>query len=317
MSLLQGTTVAIAVDLGLVAAAVGGLWVGANWFVAGATRLARRLGLSGLVIGLTVVAFGTSAPEFAVTVDAAVAGNPDISVANVVGSNVVNLGFVLGGAALVRALPTSRDLVWRDSLVLVGVTTLVLGLLWDLRLGRSEGLLLLGLLVGYLAVLVRSGSAGVAVDTDRIEPFESVDVARLVGGLGVVVGSAHLLVASAAGLAGAAGVSDWVVGATVVALGTSALEFVTSVAAARRGRAGLSAGNLVGSCVFNFLGVLGVAALVAPLPVSPAAVSGTTWLLATVVLVAVLFGTRRVLSRPEGALLIAVNAVNWIVDFLR
>ncbi|WP_348606750.1 calcium/sodium antiporter [Halobaculum rarum] len=317
MSLFQTGGGAVAIDLALVAAAVGGLWVGANWFVAGATRLARRLGLSGLVIGLTVVAFGTSAPEFAVTVDAAVAGNPDISVANVVGSNVVNLGFVLGGAALVRALPTSRELVWRDSLVLVGVTALVLGLLWDLRLERVEGFLLLGLLVGYLAVLVRSGSAGVAVDTAGIEPFERTDAARFVGGLGIVVVSAHLLVASAADLAGAAGVSDWVVGATVVALGTSAPEFVTSVAAARRGRAGLSAGNLVGSCVFNFLGVLGVAAVVAPLPVSPAAVSGTTWLLATVVLVAVLFGTRRVLSKPEGALLIAVNAVNWAVDFLR
>src|SRR6056297_4205412 len=126
-------------DALFIGVAVVALWFGADQFVTGAARVAKRLGVPGLVIGLTVVAFGTSAPEFAVSLDAALAGSADISVANVVGSNVVNLGFVLGGAALVRALPIAPDLVRRDSAVLLGATGLVLALLWDVRVGRLEG----------------------------------------------------------------------------------------------------------------------------------------------------------------------------------
>jgi len=302
-------------DLTLAAVAVVGLWLGADQFVRGASRLARRLGVSGLIVGLTVIAFGTSAPEFAVSIDAALTGSADISVANVVGSNVVNLGFVLGGAALVRALPIAPALVRRDTVALIGATALLLGFLRDFRIDRGEAAVFVVLLVGYLAVLARSGIGGDAGDEHAVA-FQLRDVLRLVGGLAVVIASAHLLVLAATALARDAGVSEWTIGVTIVAGGTSLPEFVTAVVAAQRGRAGLSAGNLVGSCLFNALGVLGVAALVRPLSVTPAAVESTGWLLGLVVLVTLLFWSGQVLSRVEGGLLVLVNLVDWAVELL-
>jgi cation:H+ antiporter len=307
---------AILVDAALVVAAVVGLGVGASQFVAGASRLARRVGLSGLVVGLTVVSFGTSAPEFAVTIDAALTAKPDISVANVVGSNVVNLGFILGGVALVRALPTSRALVRRDGTVLIGTTGLVLLLLWDLRLSRLEGGVLFALLVVYLFTLLRSGGTRITDDRDAATASPVRNAVRALVGLAAVIAGAHVLVLSAADLARVAGVSEWVIGVTVVAAGTSMPEFATSVAAARRGRTGLSAGNLVGSCVFNLLGVLGLAALVQPLPVVGTAIESTLWLLGTAAIVVLMFWSNEMLSRLEGGVLVLLNAANWVVDFL-
>ncbi|MDS0259697.1 sodium:calcium antiporter [Haloarcula sp. S1CR25-12] len=300
-------------DVLYVGVAVVALWFGADQFVTGAARVARRLGVSGLVVGLTVVAFGTSAPEFAVTLDAALAGQSDISVANVVGSNVLNLGFILGGVALVRALVTSPTLVRRDGLLLVASTALLLGLAADGRLSALEGAVLFASLLAYLGVLVRTESDGA---TTAADPFHPPDVGRLVVGLALVVGGGHLLVVSAVDIARVAGVSEWVIGLTVVAAGTSLPEFATSLAAARTGRTGISAGNLVGSCIFNALGVLGLAALVQPLTVSPVGVEGTAWLLGTTVLVVVLFYTEETLSRLEGGLLVVLNAANWLLNLV-
>lgn len=300
-------------DVLYVGVAVVALWFGADQFVTGASRVARRLGVPGLVVGLTVVAFGTSAPEFAVTLDAALAGRSDISVANVVGSNVLNLGFILGGVALVRALPTSRTLVRRDGLLLVVATGLLLAVAVDGRLSAVDGGLLFVSLLAYLGILARGGSDGAAT---AAEPFHLPDAGRLVVGLALVVGGGHLLVVSAVDIARAAGVSEWVIGLTIVAAGTSLPEFATSLAAARAGRMGISAGNLVGSCIFNALGVLGLAALVHPLTVSPVGVEGTAWLLGTTVLVVVLFYTEETLSSLEGGLLVALNAANWILNLL-
>lgn len=302
----------VLVDALLIGVAVVGLWVGADQFVAGAARTARRLGVPGLVVGLTVVAFGTSAPEFVVTVDAALVGRADVSVANVVGSNVLNLGFILGGVALVQALATTRTLVRRDATLLVGSTALLLGFVADGRLGRIEGAVLFASLLAYLGYLVRAGNGGSAADGDG--SFHWPDIGRLVGGLAVVIGAGHLLVASAVDIAGSVGVSEWVIGLTVVAAGTSLPEFATSLAAARRGRTGISTGNLLGSCIFNVLGVLGLAAVVRPLPVGSSGVEGTAWLLGTVVLVAVVAHTESVVSRVEGALLVALNAANWLLN---
>ena len=305
----------LASDLLLVAAGVAGLWLGAEQFVTGATRLARRLGVSGLVIGLTVVSFGTSAPEFAVTVDAALTAKADISVGNVVGSNVVNLGFVLGGTALIRRLPVATDLVRRDGAIMVGSVLLLLVVLGDRTVTRVEGAVLVLLLVGYLVVLARSDSDDA---TRRVETreFRRTDSLRLVGGLAVVVAAAHALVSGAASAAAAVGVSEWVIGVTVVALGTSTPELVTSVAAAYRGRANLAAGNVVGSCIFNVFGVLGLAATLRALPVAGVAVRGTLWLLGMAVVAAALLWTRRVLSGPEGLALVALNALHGAGDLL-
>ncbi|MBV0925104.1 calcium/sodium antiporter [Halomicroarcula limicola] len=299
-------------DVLFVGVAVVALWFGAEQFVTGASRLARWLGVPGVVVGLTVVAFGTSAPEFAVTIDAALAGQSDISVANVVGSNVLNLGFILGGVALARALTTSLVFVRRDALLMVGSTALLLALVLDGRLAAVEGAALFGCLVAYLAWLARNASDdGVAAAPEAAGPLDAL---RLLGGLALVVGGGHLLVAAAVDIARTVGISEWAIGITVVAAGTSLPEFVTSLAAARRGRTGLSAGNIVGSCIFNVLGVLGLAAVVRPLTVAPVGVEGTAWLLGVTVLVTVLFYTETVLSRLEGGLLVALNAANWALS---
>jgi len=300
-------------DALLVVVGVAGLWLGAVAFVTGATRVARALGVPGLVVGLTVVSLGTSAPEFAVTIDAALTGNAAISLGNVVGSNVVNLGFILGGAALVRALPVSRELVRRDTSVMVASVLVLLVFLRDGAVSRTEGVLLVLALVAYLAVLVRSGGDRFrpANDAEEVGWFDSV---RALVGLALIVGGAHALVTGGVGIAARAGVSDWVIGVTVVALGTSTPEFATSVVAAYRGRTNVAAGNVVGSCVFNVLGVLGVASVIRPLSVGPVATRGTLWLLGISVVVAVLFWSRNTLSRPEGVVLVGLNALDWVLD---
>jgi cation:H+ antiporter len=320
-----------ALDFLAVAASVVVLWLGARWFVRSAVRLARRLGVSELVIGLTVVALGTSAPEFAVTVDAALSGASDIAVGNVVGSNVFNLGFVLGAVALLGGVPVSENLVRRDSPALIAAGVAVLAALWDLRLGRVEGALLALGLLAYLVYLFRAGRplesidesdprASAAGQTDTAEPSRArrrrlaITVGQLVVGLALLVGGARLLVTAASDLARAAGLSEWAIGVTVVAAGTSTPELVTSVVAARRGRANVSAGNLVGSDLFNMLGVLGVAAVVEPLSVAADAVVSLGWVLALILLAVGLLATDRRLTRVEGVLLLLFALVRWVLD---
>lgn len=177
------------IDVAIIAATILGLWWGAVWVVEGAARIAKRLGLSELVIGLTVVAIGTSAPEFAVTVGAALNGQGDISVGNVVGSNIFNIGFILGGVVLVRTIVTSRALVYRDGSVLIGVTLLLLLFLSDLTMARWEGLILMSLLVAYIAFLIyRREPIEEAIPTGEFHWYE---IPRLLAGLGLVVVSGH------------------------------------------------------------------------------------------------------------------------------
>jgi cation:H+ antiporter len=301
-------------DIVIIIATVVGLWMGAVWVVESAARLARRLGMSELVIGLTVVAVGTSAPEFAVTISAAVRGQADISVGNVVGSNIFNLGFILGGVALVRAMNTSRTLVWRDGMMLIGVTFLLLFFLWDLTLSRWEGLLLIFLLAGYLLYLIYKREA---VDADEIPAgnFHWRDLPRLLAGMALIAVSGHFLVDSASSLARLVGLSEWVIGVTIVAAGTSTPEMATSLIAVLRGHYGISAGNLIGSDLFNLLGVLGLAALIRPLTVDAGAYGSLMLLSTLVILVVIMMRTGWKISRPEGAFLVIVNLLRWMNDF--
>jgi cation:H+ antiporter len=303
----------VAVQVVALVAGVAGLWIGGGWLVGSAVRTAGRLGVSDLVIGVTVVALGTSAAELAVSVDAALAGQSDIAVGNVVGSNLFNMGFILGGLAIAGGIPASRTLVRRDGTVLLASVLAVIAMLWDLRLGRTEGGLLVGALVVYLAYLLYTGQP--LEQTDR-KPFRRTDPLRLVAGLGLVLVGATLLVESASSLARLAGLSEWVIGVTVVAAGTSSPEVAASVAAARRGAYGVSAGNLVGSDLFNTLLVLGTAALVRPLSVDPTARVSLLSVLALVAVAVVLLWTDRELSRPEGALLVGIALVRWGMDLL-
>lgn len=304
------------IDVVVILASIVGLWGGAVWIVESAVRIAKRLGLSELIIGLTVVAIGTSAPEFAVTVGAALEGQGDISVGNVVGSNIFNLGFILGGVAIVRAICTTRTMVVRDGGMLIGTSLLLLLFLWDHQISRLEGgILMMGLFL-YIGYLIWKKEP--IEDNIPAGQFHWWDIPLLAAGIALVVGSGHFLVESAVHLARLFGISEWVIGVTIVAAGTSAPEFATSLIAVLRGRHGVSAGNLIGSDLFNLLGVLGLAAVIQPMRVEASAVSSVLVLVGMVVLVVVfLMRTGWQISRWEGALLVSINIVRWILDFLR
>jgi len=346
---VQGGT---AVQIGIVIATVAGLWVGARLLVDSAVRLARRVGLSELTIGLTIVAAGTSTPELVVTTDAALKGFGDIAVGNVVGSNIYNLAFILGVVSLIRIIPIERSLVHRDGIALVASALLGGAVLLDGTVTRLEGVVVAGLFVVYTAYLLRTGGAppdseppsagtpperpgesgdssdrqraGSGADPSATVPtaltervaFPGRDVLFVVAGLVIVLVSGDFLVGAATSLARGAGISEWVIGGTIVAAGTSTPEFAVSLVAMRTGRIGVSVGNVVGSNVFNMLGILGFAAILRPLSVGAAALETTAWLaVVSVVMVAALW-TGRKLSRLEGALFATSEAVRWVLGLL-
>jgi cation:H+ antiporter len=300
---------------------VAGLWIGGTWIVNSAARIARRVGLPELVIGLTVVAIGTSAPEFAVTLVAALEGKENISVGNVVGSNIFNLGFILGGVALVSAIPTTRKLVRRDGGMLIAATLLLLIFLADLQLTAWEGALLILILAGYVTYVlttskVEDEDAQEALNEVPAGEFRWLDIPILIGGIALIITSGHYLVQAASEIARTFGLSEWVIGVTIVAAGTSAPELATSLVGVLRKRHAISIGNLIGSDLFNLLGVLGLAALIHPMEVASAAY-GSLWLLTgLVIVVVVLMRTGWLLSRLEGGLLLVVNLVRWVSDFM-
>ena len=294
---------------------------GAHWLVEAAAQIANRLGISELVIGLTVVALGTSAPEFAVTLTAAFKNQGDISVGNIVGSNIFNIGFILGGAALFRAIPTNRMLLVRDGLVLaVTSVALLLFIGIDLKLNWYDGAILFSGLVIYLAILFKQRKAPPGAEEEVGELVAGKhslarNIVMLVVGLVCILLGSHLLVDSATAIARAFGVSEWVIGVTIIAAGTSAPEFATTLAGVLKQRYDISAGNLIGSDIFNLLGVLGVAGLLRPVEVDPMARFSLAALMAMVLAALFFMRTGWRISRFEGLVLVLIAAARWTFDF--
>jgi cation:H+ antiporter len=287
---------------------------GAEALVRGATQLAVAMKVTPLAIGLTVVAFGTSAPELAVSVQGAVSGAGDVAVGNVVGSNIFNLLAILGLAAATSALVVHRRVVRLDLPILVGATLLVTTLAWNGHLGRLEGAALAIALLGYTAWIYRaSRRENHTEQTPQATPRAGWPGATgaIIIGLAALVAGAQLLIGAATSIAEAAGVTDLAIGLTVVAAGTSLPELATSVAAAVRGQRDIAVGNVVGSNLFNLLGVLGASALLAPegLPVIDQArqVDLPLSLLVTLVVLPCLT-TGLIIRRWEGALLLSAYA---------
>ena len=244
------------------------LWKGADWLVDSAAEIAHSLKVSDLVIGLTVVAFGTSAPEFAVTISAAITKQTNISIGNVIGSNIFNLGFILGGTALIRPIITTPKLFFRDGFFLLISTVLIFFLFFgidgwsvDDAFSNIEGLFLFSLLIGYIIFLFVKKDA-----PEEIHPHSATYRSYLVFFIGIflIVYGGHLMVTHASSIARVFGISDWVIAVTIVAAGTSAPEFATSLTAAMKGRHNIAVGNLIGSDLFNLLGVLGLAGMINP-----------------------------------------------------
>jgi len=295
--------------------------VGAKYVVDAAAEIAHGAGVSELVVGLTVVAFGTSAPEFGVTLIAAFEGQSSISVGNIVGSNIFNLGFILGSAALLRAIPTDTLLVWRDSLVLVAATVvlyLLVGI--DLHLSFADGLLLVAMLATYLALVWRARRRGKEAPVPETGGgvAEGLPLWRqvlLLGlGLVMVVVASHFLIGSASALARSFGVSEWAIAVTVVAAGTSVPELATTIAGVARGHTAISAGNVIGSDIFNVLGVLGLAGILHPMSIEPAARASLLALTGMVFVVMVMMRSGWRVSRAEGVTLVMLAALRWVLD---
>lgn len=302
-------------DILIIIVCIFALWGGAVWVVESASRIAKKIGLSELVIGLTVVAIATSAPEFAVTVYAALTDQSAISVGNVVGSNIFNLGIILGIVALYSTLTTSRDLLVRDSLLLLFTGILLLIFFYDLKLAWFEGLILFSTLVIYIYILIKQKQTVVEEEIPEGE-FSWIDVPKLIIGAIVIVAGAHFLVSSASNVARLFGVSEWMIGITIVAAGTSAPELATSVVAIIKGKHGISAGNLIGSDIFNLLGVLGIASMLKPLHIMQTEYTSLILLVVTLAIIMVMIRTGWKISKIEGAILITIALFRWSFDFI-
>ena len=252
-------------DLLLVAAGLVLLFAGGESLVRGASALAARLGMAPALIGLTVVGFGTSLPELLVSVQAALRGAPDIAMGNVVGSNSANILLIAGLAAVLSPIAARSLSMGRDTLWMLGAALAVLVPAWLGLVSRPLGIALVLGLALYLTLAIRN-----ATDGDETPPSLTLARTLLALGLGLaaLVGGAHFLVTGSVGLARAAGLSEAFIGLTIVAVGTSLPELATTIVAALRRQSAIAIGNVVGSNIFNVLGILGLTALITPVPVA-------------------------------------------------
>lgn len=317
----------------VVVSLIGGLVLlvgGGELLVRGASQLSLALHVSPLVVGLTVVAFGTSSPELAVSLESAFLGNADIAIGNIVGSNIFNVLFILGLSSLIIPLAVSSKLVQRDVPVMILASLLVLVVAWDGYVGRWEGLLLFAGILAYTAYCIRES---------RQEPPQVVEefghawpakggrkrqvVLQLVMvaiGLSLLVAGAKLFVAGSVSIANRLGVSDLVIGVTVVAIGTSLPEVMTSIVAAIRGERDIAVGNVVGSNIFNILGVLGLSSAISreSIEVSSVALSFDVPVMIGVAMACLpIFFTGHLISRWEGVLFLLLYATYTIYLILR
>jgi cation:H+ antiporter len=304
------------VNLLLVIAGLVLLVWGADRFVHGAAATARNLGVAPLLVGLTVVAFATSAPEILVSVIAASLGEPGLAFGNAIGSNIVNIGLVLGMTAMIRPIKLGSATLRREMPALLAVSLLTVSLFLDTYLSRIDGIVMLTGLVIVMVWLARLGLRTSANDPIKrdYEAEIPTDVSMpmaivwLIVGLGTLLIGAELLVDGAIGIATMLGVSEVVIGITIVALGTSLPELAVSLASALKGEYGLAIGNIVGSNIFNLLAVIGVAATIAPSALAPTVLSLHIFVMVafTLVLFAMTYDYdgRGQLSRLEGLALV-------------
>ena len=290
------------------------LTAGGEGFIRGALGLAKKWGLSALFCGLVIVGFGTSMPELFVSVNAALNNQPDIAIGNVIGSNIANVLLILGLCAMIMPLTVAPISLRRDALMVIAASVLCIALSSKGVISFAEGLLLLGALAAYLtwAYLSEKGQSAPAAELHAAEgqEIENVpqsmfwSVVQLVVGLGLLIAGSQILLKGAVGIAHGLGVSEAVIGLTLVAFGTSLPELTISIIAALRKHADVAVGNILGSNIFNLLGILGVSSLIKPIQVTGRVAEFDQWVMLAVALVLLLFlYTGRRLSRTEGGML--------------
>ncbi|GHC10543.1 calcium/sodium antiporter [Cerasicoccus arenae] len=296
----------------LVIAGIVLLYFGAEGLVRGSSNLAIRAGIPPLVVGLTVVAFGTSAPELTVSISASLQGKGVVALGNVVGSNIFNIAVILGISALIRPLTIHINLLRRDIPIMIGAAVVGFGLILYGDIGRIAGIALLLMLTAYLVFTIHAAKRETAQGLDSMDAPEPpknawwLDVIFLVVGLGLLVWGANLFVEGAIVIARKLGVSEAVIGLTIVAAGTSLPELATSIVAAIKKQTDIAVGNVVGSNIFNILCILGTTAVVKPISADGISwIDGAVMLLVSVILLPLAF-TQRTISRGEGGFLMVI-----------
>ncbi len=303
------------------------LFVGGEFVVRGAVALANRFGVSPLVIGLTIVGFGTSLPELWVSLNAALGGSPGIAVGNVVGSNMANMMLVMSCAALICPIMVNPAAVRRDASFMLAVTVIFIAIGMTGTVSALEGLAMVVMLLGYLGYSLwrdtKDNDAAAALHREEAEELAGrpralwISLIELLAGFAAVGYGADLLVDGATTLARAAGVADAVIGLTVVAVGTSLPELATSIVAAYRGHSDVCLGNVLGSNIFNLFGIMGVTALAVPVPFPEQILQFDLWalLFVSLLLIPFILSGRRI-RRVEGGVLLALYAGYVTAQFL-
>lgn len=277
---------------------------GADFFVDGSSSVARLLRVPSVIIGLTIVAMGTSAPEAAVSISAGLAGNNDIALSNVIGSNIFNLLVVVGVCACMRPFTPDKEIVNRDFPISIVGAGLLIAMLVNHILGRMEGIILLLLMVGYIALTVRSALKN-RTEGEEVKTLSPIlSVIYIIGGLAAIIWGGQLVVDNASLIAVSWGMSQTLVGLTIVAIGTSLPELVTSIVAAKKGDSGLALGNVVGSNIFNIFFILGMSSAITPINSAPEAMFDLVILMAISVVTFLVCKWRGKMERFPGALML-------------
>lgn len=301
---------------------------GADFFVVGSSSVAKILRIPSIIIGLTIVAFGTSMPEASVSITAALAGKNDLSLSNVLGSNLFNLLVVVGASALIRSMPVQRSVLKKDFpfsiiitviLLLLSIPTMYQGEKISI-LSRVDGLILLAIFIYYLATTVRDALKA-RKEIQEMGDFTVLSPARTViyiaGGIAAIVWGGDLVVDSASEIAASFGLSEAFIGLTIVALGTSLPELVTSIVAARKGESDLALGNVIGSNIFNILLILGSSSALHPVVVSRESIYDTIILAVTSLIVYAFALHKRELSRKEAIIILPMYAAFFVFILVR
>ena len=282
---------------------------GADFFVDGSSSIAGILKVPSVIIGLTIVAMGTSAPEAAVSINAGLAGNSDISLGNIIGSNIFNLLVVIGACAVIFPAKSNEDILKRDLWWNIGVSVLLFVLILDGSISRMEGIILLAVFIFYLGLMVRSAMKNRMEETpmDVMPLWKSL--LFVAGGLAAVVFGGDMVVDNASLIAKAWGMSDTLVGLTIVAIGTSLPELVTSITASKKGDSGIALGNAVGSCLFNILFILGMASSITPINAVPELIIDTAILIVVTILILIVAKTGKRTNRVEGIICVTAYII--------
>lgn len=288
---------------------------GADLFVDGSSSIAKHMKIPSVIVGLTIVAMGTSAPEASVSITAAIAGNSDISLGNIVGSNIFNFLVVIGVSAIIFPVVSHKDIINRDLWWNLGITGVLLILMLDNKIGRIDGAILLIGMATYLFFVIRNALKNRT--TEGTEKLLSVpkSIIFMIIGLAAIICGGNFVVENASIIAASLGLSETLIGLTIVAIGTSLPELVTSVTAAKKQETGIALGNAVGSNIFNILFILGASSVLTPINVASELFIDTIILIAVSILLFIFARTKKITSRPEGivCVLLYVAYTSYII----